>query len=104
MTTATVDTNVNAEGWDEKMTSGDRAVFINQLNQPNAALDAALIERSPEPLKVVTAAELLTMEFKPREFVVDPIFPVQGLMMIHSKRGVGKTYLSLGIACAVAAG
>ena len=55
-------------------------------------------------LHVVTAAELLTMEFPPREMVLDPIIPSQGLVMVHSKRGVGKTYLGLGIAYAVATG
>jgi putative DNA primase/helicase len=64
----------------------------------------------PEPhleeprLVAVTAAELLTMEFPQREMVLDPIIPTQGLVMIHSVRGVGKTYLGLGIAYAVATG
>lgn len=55
-------------------------------------------------LRVVTAVELLTMDFPPREFVVDPILQTQGLMMLYSARGVGKTLTSLGIGCAVAAG
>jgi putative DNA primase/helicase len=55
-------------------------------------------------LRAVTAAELLSMSFPPREFILEPILQTQGTAMIYSKRGVGKTYLSLGIACAVAAG
>ena len=56
------------------------------------------------PLKVVTAAELLSMDFPAREFILEPILQTQGTMMLYSKRGVGKTYLSLGFGCAVAAG
>jgi putative DNA primase/helicase len=55
-------------------------------------------------LRVVNASELLTMEFPAREYVIDPILQTQGTAMLYSKRGVGKTYLSLGIGCAIAAG
>lgn len=55
-------------------------------------------------LRAVTAAELLGMEFPPREFILEPILQSQGTAMLYSKRGVGKTFLSLGIGCAVAAG
>ncbi len=67
---------------------------------------ALSVESLPDEqrLRVVTAAELLTMEFPLREMVLDPIIPSQGLVMVHSKRGVGKTYLGLGIAYAVATG
>jgi putative DNA primase/helicase len=44
------------------------------------------------------------MDIKPREMVLGPILPVQGLVMLHAKRGVGKTHLALGIAVAVASG
>ncbi len=36
--------------------------------------------------------------------VLGPILPAQELVMIHSKRGVGKTHVGLGIAYAVATG
>jgi putative DNA primase/helicase len=63
------------------------------------------IHLSGDPiLKVVTAAELLRMEFQPREYILEPILQTQGTAMLYSKRGVGKTYLSLGIGCAAAAG
>lgn len=67
-----------------------------------AALAAESLE---EPrLRVVTAQDFLSMEFPPREMVLDPVLPVQGLAMIYSKRGVGKTYCALGMGYAVAAG
>ena len=43
-------------------------------------------------------------EIRPREMLLDPILPEQGLAMLYSYRGIGKTFLALGIACAVAGG
>ena len=44
------------------------------------------------------------VEIKPREMLLDPIVPEQGLAMLYSYRGIGKTFLALGIACAIASG
>jgi putative DNA primase/helicase len=44
------------------------------------------------------------MEIPPREPILEPILAQQSLGMLFAKRGIGKTYVSLGIACAVAAG
>ena len=55
-------------------------------------------------LRVYSAQDLLNLEVPPREMMLAPIIPTQGLTMLYSKRGVGKTYLALGIAHAVARG
>ncbi len=55
-------------------------------------------------LRVVTASELLAMNLPPRENLLAPWLPKQGLAMIYAARGIGKTHLSLGIAYAVASG
>ncbi len=55
-------------------------------------------------LLVLTLAEFLAKDIKPREMILAPIIPTQGLAMIHAKRGIGKTHVSLGIAYAVASG
>jgi putative DNA primase/helicase len=55
-------------------------------------------------LRPLTAAEFLALELPPRELILDPWLPTQGLAMIHSARGIGKTHLTLGIAYAVATG
>ncbi|MBI4165351.1 MAG: AAA family ATPase [Acidobacteria bacterium] len=52
----------------------------------------------------VSLKEFLAMEIKPRAMLLDPAVPEQGLVMLYSKRGVGKTHLALGIAAAVASG
>lgn len=59
---------------------------------------------SEVPLVALTVEELLTREIKPREMLLDPILPEQGLAMLYAYRGVGKTYIALGIAAAVASG
>ncbi|MGI9489153.1 MAG: AAA family ATPase [Geminicoccaceae bacterium] len=60
-------------------------------------------EKKP-PLTVVTAQALLDMELPEQELILDPWLKSQGLTMIHAWRGVGKTYVGLGCACAIATG
>jgi hypothetical protein len=48
--------------------------------------------------------EFLALEIPARAMVLAPFLPAQGLAMLYSKRGLGKTYLALGIALAVASG
>jgi RecA-family ATPase len=55
-------------------------------------------------LIAVNINEFLKMEFPPRENVLGPWLPTQGLAMIHAKRGVGKTFIGLDIAVAVSSG
>ena len=59
----------------------------------------------PEPpLAAVTLADFLARDFPPREMLVAPWLPRQGLAMIYAARGVGKTHLALAGAYAVATG
>ncbi|MGB9500379.1 MAG: AAA family ATPase [Dissulfuribacterales bacterium] len=53
---------------------------------------------------VIGIAEFLAKELPPRENILAPWLPRQGLAMIHSKRGIGKTFTALNIAYAVASG
>jgi putative DNA primase/helicase len=55
-------------------------------------------------LKALTAGELLMMEIPEREMLLAPIIPAKGLVEFYSKRGVGKTFVALCIAYAVASG
>lgn len=62
---------------------------------------------SGEPKKglvVLNLQEFLSQEIPEREMILAPIIPEQGLAMLYSKRGVGKTFLSLAIGYAVASG
>ncbi|MFO0752975.1 MAG: AAA family ATPase [Thermodesulfovibrionales bacterium] len=55
-------------------------------------------------LKAVSLTEILAMEFPPRENILYPWLPSQGLAMLYGTRGTGKTHVALGIAVAVASG
>lgn len=55
-------------------------------------------------LKAVSVPELIQLDVPEREMILDPFLPTQGLAMLYSKRGVGKTFISLGISLAVAIG
>lgn len=55
-------------------------------------------------LMAVSVEELLTMTLPQREFILNPVIPRQGLVMIYAPRGIGKTYLALSLAYAVASG
>jgi hypothetical protein len=55
-------------------------------------------------LKVLDGAELLSAQFPPRRSMLSPWLPEKGLAMLYAPRGVGKTWIALGIAHAVAGG
>jgi hypothetical protein len=70
-------------------------------------------ERAPSPayvpaytkgLKVLDGKELLNAEFPPRRLMLAPWLPDKGLAMIYGTRGVGKTWIGLSIAHAIASG
>lgn len=68
------------------------------------SLAAVIGERppAPTPLQLVTLAELLSKQLPPRELLLSPWLPKQGLAMIHAYRGIGKTHVALGVGYAVA--
>jgi putative DNA primase/helicase len=57
-----------------------------------------------QSLQALTLCELLSLEIAPREMLLAPIIPTQGLVMLYAARGIGKTYVSLSIALSVASG
>lgn len=61
-------------------------------------------ESKKERLVALDLQEFLNKEIPERKMILSPIIPEQGLVMLYSKRGVGKTFLSLAIGYAVAAG
>ena len=52
----------------------------------------------------VSAQKLLKMDLPPRRLLMAPWLPEQGIAMIYAARGIGKTFLALEIALAVATG
>lgn len=52
----------------------------------------------------ITVADLLAMELPIRPALLAPVIPSPGLVMLYAPRGVGKTFVALSIAHAVATG
>lgn len=55
-------------------------------------------------LNLISIDELFALNLPPREMLLAPFLPTQGLVLIVAKRGVGKTHIGLGVAYAVATG
>jgi hypothetical protein len=60
--------------------------------------------RDKKRIRKTDIGKLIETEFKPEEFILAPWLPTQGVSMIHSGPGVGKTFLAIGIAFATSAG
>lgn len=55
-------------------------------------------------LQVLTIKDFLSKQLAEREYIINPILPKQGLIMIYAKRGIGKTFFALLLACKMASG
>ncbi len=69
------------------------------MNNP----DGTLLLRT-ETLTSIALNDLLRKNLPPRENLLEPWLPKAGLAMIYAERGIGKTFLALEIALAVAYG
>jgi hypothetical protein len=73
-----------------------------QIHEPDELSEIPL--EGKKGLKKTSLKGLLETDFKPEELILAPWLPTQGLCMVHARPGVGKTFLAIGIAFAVAAG
>jgi putative DNA primase/helicase len=55
-------------------------------------------------LTVILIDDLLSLDIPPRRLILDPWLPEQGLAMIYARRGIGKTFVALTVAYAIACG
>lgn len=74
-----------------------------QKHDPDELTNIPLV-RQKAKIRSVSLSELLEIAFPPEELILAPWLPTQGICMIHARAGVGKTFLAIGIAFAVAAG
>ena len=58
----------------------------------------------PPPICPISAAELLRMDIPLRDTLMDPFLPQQGGVLMFAPRGIGKTFMALSLAYAVASG
>lgn len=69
-----------------------------------AALERTAPNAEAREINAVSLGDFLAMEIKPREFILSPWLPTQGLALVYAKRGAGKTHVALGVAYAVITG
>ena len=76
------------------------------LERLRGLLDAAPAAdpKDSRRLRAVDIGAFLSMDIPLREMVLAPVLPSQGLVMLYAARGVGKTFVGLGMAYAVATG
>jgi len=55
-------------------------------------------------IRIIDAFDFMSLNLPPRENILSPWLPRQGLTMIYAPRGIGKTFVSLSIAYAVSSG
>ena len=55
-------------------------------------------------LVVYSLSEFLELKLPARSYLLSPIIPAQGLILLFAMRGIGKTHLALSIALAIASG
>jgi putative DNA primase/helicase len=53
---------------------------------------------------VLSITDLRELEIPPREMILNPILPAQGLVMLYAPRGIGKTHVALWMAYTIACG
>lgn len=56
------------------------------------------------PIVAIDGASLIRMDIPPKELLMSPWLPQRGIAMIYAPRGIGKTFLALEVAIAVATG
>ena len=77
-------------------TNGTDEVVASLANAEDAAGSVGL--------KTIDVLDFLKLELRPREFILEPILRQKDIAMLYSWRGVGKTYLGLSMAYAIASG
>jgi putative DNA primase/helicase len=78
-----------------------------QIESAAEVIQEAQEDEKPAPsprLRVIDVVELLSLHFPPRENLLAPWLPQQGLCMVYAPRGIGKTHFSLGVSYAVTSG
>jgi hypothetical protein len=61
-------------------------------------------DRTAEMPPLVTAEQLIAADLGQRETIVDPILATNSLALLYGPRGLGKTFVAMGIAWAAASG
>jgi hypothetical protein len=98
------------EGFFSTWTQDERDAYFAQAAKDYSARKSGLttapayVPAYTKGLKVLDGEELLKANFPPRSLMLTPWLPDKGLAMVYGTRGVGKTWIALSIAHAIASG
>lgn len=83
-----------------------RKKFSRSEDDAKKSLDERQNEAPTEPPRLVTLTykELIEKQIPPRQFVLKPWLPEAAISMVYAPPGVGKSYLCLSAAAAIASG
>jgi putative DNA primase/helicase len=82
----------------------ERDAALRRVRELEGGGQANGFDDAAAPLHAYTADEFLTLELPPRETIIKPWLTQKGLVLIHSRRGVGKTHFGMTSAYAIAVG
>lgn len=88
----------------KKHTQDPQCNISETVPKIEAELQAIQFVERKSRLNVADIRDFMSREFPPRENILDPWLPRQGLAMVYGPRGIGKSHFSLGVANAVASG
>jgi len=79
---------------------------LRRTTDPTTTRDIILNADFVDPplRRAIPVSEFIAMDIPPRKVLLEPWLPEQGLAMIHAERGIGKTFLALGVSFALALG
>jgi putative DNA primase/helicase len=77
-------------------------MLLEGKEEVNRQLKTHVISQSV--LRPINVRDLLSLDIPPRQMILAPIIPAQGLVMLYAPRGLGKTHVALSIAYTVAHG
>jgi RecA-family ATPase len=89
---------------DKEKSTGKLSIAENNIAAKYLATMKKMLAKASDSLQVVDLATFLNYELPPRENLLTPWLTTQSLNMIYAARGVGKTFMALNIAYAVATG
>jgi hypothetical protein len=84
-------------------TFADASMSAADFNKQYGKTNSADHDTIP-PVAPLDAWTFINLEITARQYVVEPWLPEKGLAMIHAKAGIGKTWLALYLAHAIATG
>jgi hypothetical protein len=90
--------------WRQERDNGAARVVSSGHGLSSEVAPPAFVPAYKKGLKVLNGEELLKAEFPPRTLMLAPWLPDKGLAMIYAPRGIGKTWVALSLAHAIASG